>query len=153
MIAVLIRFTLTPVGELAVLLHPPGCGWLLSDDDFVQELRGFSEAFFGREQAVFMLDGEDAVVAEHPERGDKLFPPLCAMTIAAGAEDPPAIALVGVWLGVEYPGERQIGGIELGVFGVDVKDGVAEKANGCDGIDSLPEHVAWVVVAANRRPR
>ena len=39
-----------------VSLHPPRCGWLLSNDNLVQQLRGFSKPFFGRQQAVLMLD-------------------------------------------------------------------------------------------------
>ena len=46
--------------------------------------------------------------------------------------------------------QRQIAVVDLGVLGVDVKDGVAQHADGGDGVDALPEHVAGVEVAADR---
>src|SRR6266481_2042844 len=99
-----------------------------------------------------MLDGEHVIVAEHSERGGKLLPPFRAMAVAAGAEDPSTVALIRVWLGVEYSCQRQISWVQLRVFGMHVEDGIAENPDGGDWIDALPEHVAWVVVAANRQP-
>ena len=40
-------------------------------------------------------------------------------------------------------------GVDMGVLGVDVEDGVAEHADGLDRIDALPEHVAGIVVASH----
>ena len=48
-----------------------------------------------------MLDGEHVIVAEHAQRGGEFPPPFLAMAVAAGAEDPRAIALVGVALGIQ----------------------------------------------------
>ena len=99
-----------------------------------------------------MLDGEHVVVAEHAQRGDEFLPPLGAVAVAAGAEDPAAVGFVGVGLGVEHAGARQVGRVDLRVLGVDVEDGVLEHADGGDGIDVLPEHVAGIEIAADAGP-
>ena len=44
---------------------------------------------------------------------------------------------------------RQVAVVDLRVFGVHVEDGIAQNADGGDGIDALPEHVAGIVVAAD----
>src|SRR5690242_1314749 len=75
-------------------LYPPRSGRLLADDEAVQERRGLRQSFLGREDAVLVFDGEHIIVSEHAEGGDELAPPLLAVTVAAGAEDPGAIALV-----------------------------------------------------------
>src|SRR5450755_1110246 len=66
-----------PVPKIAVLidfifnvpcgLGPPCGGWLLTNDDAVEEICGFGQALFRREQAVFMLNGEDVVVTKHSQ--------------------------------------------------------------------------------------
>ena len=99
-----------------------------------------------------MLNRQDVVVAVHPQGGDKFLPPFSAVAVAAGAEDPAAVALVSVGLGVENAGADKVGRIELGILGMDVKDGVAEDADGADGIDALPEHVTGIVVTADGGP-
>src|SRR5277367_1240983 len=94
-IAVLIVF----IGWLsATLLNPPRRGWLFADYDAVEEVRGLGEPLFRRKQAVFMFDRKDGVVAKHAQCRNKFAPPLRAVTVTAGAEDPTARALVGVWL-------------------------------------------------------
>src|ERR1700749_3700099 len=75
------------------------------------------------------------------------------MSVTARAEDPAAVPLIEVGLGVEHASGRQIRRIDLRVFGVYVKDGIAQNANGCDGINLLPEEVAWIEVAADAWPR
>ena len=100
-----------------------------------------------------MFDRKHIIVAEHSERLGKLFPPLGAMAITAGAEDPSAVSLISVGLRVEYPRQRQIGRIQLRVLGMNVEDRVTKNSDGRDWIDTLPEHVAGIVVAANGRPR
>src|SRR5258708_22207129 len=71
------------------------------------------------------------------------------MAISAGPEDPCPVALVGVFLGVEYAGLRKIGFVNLRVLGMHVEDRVAQNADCLDGIDSLPEHVARIVIASD----
>src|SRR5579862_8502457 len=61
------------------LLDPPGRSCLLPDHKRIQEPDGLSQTFFGREQAVLVLDREHVIVAEHAERGDELSPPLGAV--------------------------------------------------------------------------
>jgi hypothetical protein len=98
-----------------------------------------------------MLDRKYVIVTEHAKSGDEFFPPFLAMTVAAGAEDPTTIPLVRIFLGVEHTGERQIAIVDLRVFGVHVEDGVAQDTNRRNRIDTLPEHVAGIVVAPDRR--
>src|SRR2546429_6403805 len=45
---------------------------LLFDHHLVQEARGFAQAFVNGHQAVFVLDGEHVVVADHLESGDQV---------------------------------------------------------------------------------
>src|SRR5258706_6797936 len=71
------------------------------------------------------------------------------MAIAAGAENPGAVALVGIFLSVEHAGLRKIRFVNLRVLGMHVEDRVAQNADGLDGVDGLPEHVAGIVVASD----
>src|SRR5579864_7493661 len=94
-IAVLIAFIRVPSG--------PPCGrWLLAHHDVVEKIRCLCEAFSGREQAVFMLDRDNVIVAEHAECGDEFAPKLHPMAVSAGAEDPRAVAFVGIGFRVEH---------------------------------------------------
>ena len=86
-----------------------------------------------------MLDREYVIVAKHPQCGDKLFPPLRAMSIAAGAKYPSTIPLIGVGLSVEYSCPRQISWVELRVLGMNVEDRLAKNSDGCIWIDALPK--------------
>ncbi len=122
---------------------------MFADHDFIQELRRFREPFVGRHQRVFVLDGEHVIVAVHAQSRDEFLPPAIWMAVAAGAEDPGAVLLVGILLGVEHAGLRQVVIVDLRVFGVDVEDGIAQDADRLDGVDALPEHVARIVVAAD----
>src|ERR1035438_4086574 len=92
-------FPSTHVACSTPLLNPPRSARLLADHDAVEEIRGLSQALFGREQTIFVLDGEHGIVTKHAQRGDKFGPPLGAVTIAAGAEDPAAFALLRVGFG------------------------------------------------------
>src|SRR5260370_35262626 len=71
------------------------------------------------------------------------------MAISASPEDPCPVALVGIFLRVEYAGLRKIGFVNPCVPGMHVEDRVAQNADGLDGIDSLPEHVAGIVIASD----
>src|SRR5271157_5019242 len=66
-IAVLIGFIAFPIPSM---LDPPGSGRLLADHDAVEEVGGLGQALFGREQAVFVLDGEHGIIAKHAQRRD-----------------------------------------------------------------------------------
>src|SRR5277367_1531141 len=132
----------------AIVLDPPGSARLLTDHNTVQKVRSLGQAFLWRQQAVFVLDGQYMIVAEHPQRGNKLAPPFSAMAITTGAENPATIALLGVWPGIEHTGARQVRGIKLRIFGVNVEDGAFEYANGSNGINALPEKMAGIEVAA-----
>src|ERR1044071_7697073 len=90
----------------ARILDPPRGGRLLARNDAVEERGGAGEALLRRKQAVLVLDRENVIVAEHAQRRSELLPPLLAVAVAAGAEDPRPVALVGVALGVEHAGER-----------------------------------------------
>src|SRR5436305_1924075 len=94
-------------GPAPLTLDPPGGGRLLADHDAVEERGGFRQSFFGRQDAVLMLDREHVIVAEHAERRDEFAPPLLAVAVAAGAEDPRAMALIGVTLGIQHARQRQ----------------------------------------------
>ena len=73
-----------------------------------------------------------------------------AVAVAAGAEDPGAVALVGIALGIQHAGERQVALVDLRILGVNMIDAVVQHADGGDRIDALPEHMARVVIAAHR---
>src|ERR1039458_4735774 len=86
-------------------LDPPGRARLLPDHDSIEERGRFREAFLGRHQAVLVFDGEHVIVAEHAQRADEFLPPLGVVAVAAGAEDPGTIALVGITLGIQHAGQ------------------------------------------------
>ena len=73
----------------------------------------------------------------------KLAPPLGAVAVATGAEDPAAIAFFRVWLGVEHARAHQVRRIELRVFGVNMEDGAPEHAHRRDGIDAAARKDGW----------
>ena len=69
-----------------------------------------------------MFNGENIVATEHSKGGYKLLPPIRTMPLAAGMEDPASVAFVSVRLYVENA-----------------------------SIDTLPEHMARIVIAPNIR--
>src|SRR5215469_11497820 len=103
---------MNPVPRIAVLiavinfpasLGPPRRCRLLTYDDLVEKTCCFGQALTGREQAIFVFDRYDVIVAKHPQRGDELAPEFNSVTIATGAEDPRTFAFVGVRLGIQHP--------------------------------------------------
>src|SRR5579864_4388692 len=116
-IAVLIAFIRVPSG-------PPHSCRLFAHHDLVEKVCCLRQTFTGREQAVFMLDRYNVVVAEHAECGDELAPKLNSMAIAAGAEDPRAVAFVGVRFGVKDAGAHHVCWVQLGTLCMHVKDRV-----------------------------
>ena len=75
------------------------------------------------------------------------------MPIAAGAKNPGTVAFVGIRLRVEHASERQVAVVHLRILGVNVQDRIAQNPDGGNRVDALPEHVARVVITANRRTR
>src|ERR1700754_2932365 len=73
------------------------------------------------------------------------------MAITAGSEDPCTILLIRIGLRVEHPRQRQIGRVQLRVLGMNMEDRLAKNSDSRNWIDTLPEHVARVVVASNSR--
>src|SRR4051812_24895101 len=73
------------------------------------------------------------------------------MSVTTGAEDPCAISFVGVRLRVEHAGHWQIAFIHLSIFRMNVENRISQYSNSRDWIDTLPEHVTRVVIAADRR--
>src|ERR1700733_3531914 len=68
-----------PVPKIAVLtdciflvlnLGPPGGRRLLTNDDAVKEVGRLGQTLLRREQAVFVLDGKNVIIAKHAQRGD-----------------------------------------------------------------------------------
>ena len=96
-----------------------------------------------------MLDGQDLIVAAEAEVGDHVSPVGLAVAVAHGAEDPGAVQLVAVVLGVQ----NTVGGgvvlVDLGVLGVDVVDGALQLADGGHGIHALPDQVGGIEVGAD----
>src|SRR5580704_12691810 len=144
----LLGFIVFPAHACSTLrLDPPGSARLLANHDGVEEVRGLHQSLFRREQTVFMLDGEHRIVTKHAQSGDELSPPFGSVTVAAGAEDPAAFALVVVGFGIEHAGTRKVGRVKLGVFGVGVENCALEYADGANRIDTLPEEMARIEVA------
>src|SRR3954468_24333393 len=112
--------------EVPTCLGPPRGRRLLAHHDVVEEVRGFRQALAGREQAVFVFDRDYIIVAEHSQRGDQFTPKLHAVTVAAGAENPCAVAFLCVRLSIEHARAHHITRIQLGIFRVNVKDCVPE---------------------------
>src|ERR1700733_9617064 len=100
-----------------------------------------------------MLDREYIIVSVHPQRRNKLAPPLSPMSIPDGAENPRAIALVGVLFRIEDARCREVALVDLSVFRVDMKNRIPQYANGGYRVDSLPKHMARIVIAADRIAR
>ena len=100
-----------------------------------------------------MLDRKHLIVAEHAQRRDELPPPLFAVPVAAGAENPRPIPLVGVWFGVQHPGPRQILRVDLRVLRVHIKYRVAEHSYRRNGVNPLPKQMAGIQIRPHRRPR
>src|SRR5665213_940416 len=75
------------------------------------------------------------------------------MAIADGAENPRTIALVGVFFRIEDSRHGEIPRVHLSVFRMYVKDAIPQHADGGDGVDALPEHMAGIVIATDRFPR
>ena len=96
-----------------------------------------------------MLDGQDLIVAAEAEVGDHVSPVGLAVAVAHGAEDPGAVQLVGVVLGVQHAVGGGVVLVDLGVLGVDVVDGALQLADGGHGIHALPDQVRGIEVGAD----
>src|ERR1039458_3397671 len=152
--AVLIVFLVFPI----TTLYPPGSRRLLTDYDTVEKLGRLGQTLLRREQTVFMLDGEYVIVAKHAQGRDKLAPPLRSVTVTASSKDPGAIALLGVQLGIEHAGARQVSRVNLSILGMDVgvdlrggDVGVAEQALHTAQIGAVLHHVGGATVAQHVR--
>ncbi len=96
-----------------------------------------------------MLDADGAVVADHAQGREEVVPPREVVAVAAGPENPRAVELVAVVLGVEHAVDFGVLFVHLCIFGVDMEDRfAAERAHGFDWIDALPEEVAGVEIRA-----
>src|SRR5580658_8023467 len=145
-IAVLIGFIAFVIRSV---LDPPSSFRLLTNHDAVEKAGGLGQTLLRREQAVFMFDRQRGIVAEHPQRRDKLAPPLGPVTVAASTENPAAVALMSVRFRIEHASAWKVGWVNLRVLGMDVEDGASKYANGGDRIDALPEEMAGIEVATD----
>src|SRR5579884_1095889 len=127
----------------------PGC---FLENNVIQKLCCFGKSLFGRKQTVFVFDREHSVVAEHAQRRNKFLPPLRAMTITAGAKYPSTVALICIRFSVQNSSAQKVCWIELRVLCVHMENRIAQNTYRGDGINVLPEHMAWVIIAANGRP-
>src|SRR5438105_1838503 len=93
-----------------------------------------------------MLNREHVVVAEHAKGRDKFTPPSGVMPISHCAEDPRAVAFIGVFLRIEYTGHGKVSIVDLSILGVHVENSIAQYSNRRDWIDTLPEHVTGIIV-------
>ena len=117
-------FKTTPLLRAGIFDPPWGAG-RIADNQVVKEIGGLGEAFLGRHQRILMLNGEHIVVAVHAQRADEFLPPLGAVTVAAGAENPGTMLFVGVQLHIKHAGAGQVDGIDLRILGVDVENRIA----------------------------
>lgn len=73
------------------------CGRLGSaDDDSGKEFNRFFKTFFVCHIAVFVLDGDNSVVAAKLKLGNKLAPIFFAVAVAYCAENPGTVKLIAV---------------------------------------------------------
>src|SRR5688500_8821023 len=72
------------------------------------------------------------------------------MAVAADPEYPGAVTLISVLLGSQNDHAGKVALVDLGIFRMHMIDAIAELANGRNRIDALPEHMARIVVAADR---
>src|SRR3984885_5504154 len=123
-------------------LHPPRCRGLLLQNDLAQKVRCARQSLRRGEQTVLVLNRKRTVVAIHAQRGNELLPPLRAVSIAAGAEDPSPMPLICMWLGIQNSCRGKIRRIHLRVLRLAMEDRLAKQPNRGNGINALPEHVA-----------
>src|SRR2546423_14156963 len=71
------------------------------------------------------------------------------MTIATRSKDPAAVPFIGVFLRVENTCFGQIKIVNLCVLSVHMEDAIAQYTDSLYGIDSLPEHMAGIVVTSD----
>jgi len=128
---------------------PVGLAGRFVDDERAEEVDGLPEALVRRHQTVLMLDREYTVVADETKGRDEGLPPLGAMAVADGAEDPASGRFVGVGLGVENTVHCRVARVDGAVLGVDVVDAAFERLERLERIDALPEEMRWVEVGAD----
>src|SRR5690606_31739891 len=132
------RCTITPPPHSPLRLKP-GLATLLGEDQLAQRRDALLQPLFERHQAVLMPHAEHVVIADEPQIADKVLPEAEVMPVADRAEDPRAVKLVSVGLGVEHAVDLRVERVDLRVFGVDVEDRLAQLADGGNRIDALPE--------------
>ncbi len=96
-----------------------------------------------------MLDREDAVIAAEAEIGDEVTPIGLAVTVADGTEDPSAMELIAVVLGIENTVLCGVIVIDFGILCMNVVDGACQLADRGNGIHALPNEVRGIEVCAD----
>src|SRR5690349_5529184 len=97
-------------------------------DKAIQVARRLGEAFLSRESRIFVLNRQNAVVANPAQRADKLAPPNAP--VAGQHVAPPALALIA--------NARQARRLDNDILGVHVEDPVAKLVHRGGHVDALP---------------
>src|SRR4029079_13662083 len=106
------------------------------------------EAFVNGRERILVLDADDVVIAGQTQCADDALPFELVVAPADAAEQPRTRLHLTVALDVEDAVDRNVLPVEGEVLRVDVKDRVAERADGGRNIDTLPVEVTRVKVDA-----
>ena len=108
-----------------------------------------AESLVGSHKRILVLDGHNLVVANETEVRDHISPVVETVAVAYAAEDPRAVSLVAVVLGIK---DTELGGVvlvDLGILGVEVIDCALQLTDSRNGVDSLPDKVRGVEVSTD----
>src|SRR6516164_10445621 len=94
----------------------------LAKRDVAQKFDGLPYAFDGRKKRVLVLDGKNAVIADHAQGRAKLPPPFLAVAVAERDVVPAALGRLDRGARVENPVYRGRNGLDAGVLRVNVVD-------------------------------
>ena len=98
-----------------------------------------------------MLNADGAVVADGPQCGEDGLPVGSVIAEAQSAENPGAVELVAVVLGVQHAVDGHVAAFHLDVLGVDVEDAVTQLPQHGHGVHPLPDQMAGVEIGADLR--
>ena len=99
------------------------------------------ESFVAGHQAVFMLNADDIVIADHSQVADDILPLLIVMAITDGTEDPGTVNLVAIMFGIQHAVDRCVDGVNLRILCMKVINRLAQLADGSHRINTLPKQM------------
>lgn len=86
-----------------------------------------------------MFDRKRAIITYHAQIADHITPYVRAVTVTDGPEDPTALGNVAIRSHVQHAIQAGIEGVNLGVLGMEMIDGITQRADGRGQIYTLPK--------------